>query len=67
MKTFDVKRPQGQTVLTDTSVYHQMQVWKSLSELKDPLHQGCKVANNSFPVIRTDIEARPPVLLKVFQ
>ena len=47
-------------------VYHQVQVWKQLSNVdKDPLREGCVIENKMFRLMTADNEAGPPDLLKI--
>ena len=47
-------------------VHHQIVVWKDLNEVnKEPLHWGWKIENLNYTAIMTNIEAGPPLLLRI--
>ena len=49
-------------------VYHQVHVWKDLSEVdEDPLRWDWIMENNMYTPIMTDVEAGLPELLKVIR
>ena len=49
-------------------VYHQMNVWRQLSEGDiDPQSWGWKISNGKYFPIMTDIEAGPPDVLKIIR
>ena len=50
----------------DLRVYHQIVVWKDLSDVnKEPLRWRWKTENSNYTLIMTDIEAEPPELLRI--